>query len=469
MNRSSAVVLAILFCAACVSVARGAGNPANGQATFETWCSGCHGAAKNNLSGVMNGANNPTTILSAWASYAPMWFLQSAFQNEQQTAEDVAAYLGAVAAGTKWLLQVPVALDLGSAMVGTQIPPMAIIVSSAGTSGVGITSVTSSNPAEFVVVSSTCTGTIAAATSCQITVAFKPSALGERGGAITILSNGAGNPQSVTLSGTGTSSVTTAVNYEGLWWASPPGSESGWGINFAHQGDVIFATWFTYDLTGKGWWLSMTANKTGKNVFAGTLYQTSGPAFDAVPFDPTQVVGTAVGMATLTFTDASDAIFAYTVNGISQIKAITREVFGPLPTCTFSAQNNLAAATNYQDLWWKTPAGSESGWGINLTQQGETIFATWFTYDHDHSAMWLTATANKTAPGTYSGDLYRTTGPAFNAVPFNPSAVIPTKVGSATFTFGDGNNGVFSYTVNQVSQSKAITREVFRAPGTVCK
>ncbi|HEY5307625.1 MAG TPA: hypothetical protein VIK97_03865, partial [Casimicrobiaceae bacterium] len=48
-------------------------------------------------------------------------------------------------------------------------------------------------------------------------------------------------------------------NYGGLWWNAPPGSESGWGINLAHQGDTIFATWFTYDLAGKAWWLSMTA------------------------------------------------------------------------------------------------------------------------------------------------------------------------------------------------------------------
>jgi serine protease len=41
----------------------------------------------------------------------------------------------------------------------------------------------------------------------------------------------------------------------GLWWAAPAGSESGWGINFANQGNVIFATWFTYDATGKAWWL----------------------------------------------------------------------------------------------------------------------------------------------------------------------------------------------------------------------
>ena len=38
-----------------------------------------------------------------------------------------------------------------------------------------------------------------------------------------------------------------SLNFQGLWWNAPAGSESGWGINFAHQGDVIFATWFTHD------------------------------------------------------------------------------------------------------------------------------------------------------------------------------------------------------------------------------
>src|SRR5207249_1690812 len=28
------------------------------------------------------------------------------------------------------------------------------------------------------------------------------------------------------------------IKVEGLWWAAPAGSESGWGINFAQQGDV---------------------------------------------------------------------------------------------------------------------------------------------------------------------------------------------------------------------------------------
>jgi serine protease len=263
--------------------------------------------------------------------------------------------------------------------------------------------------------------------------------------------------------------ASATVNYEGLWWKSPAGSESGWGINLAHQGDVIFATWFTYDATGKAWWLSMTANASAANVFSGTLYRTQGPAFSAVPFNSGAVTATPVGTGTLTFTDANDGTFAYTVNGVSQKKAITRQVFGALPACTFGAQTDLSLATNYQDLWWATPAGSESGWGVNLTQQGDTIFATWFTYDTDGSPLWLSATASRTGSSTFSGTLYRTSGPAFSAVPFDPSRVTRTPVGTLSLAFANGDAATFAYTVNGVSQAKAIARQVFRAPGTICR
>jgi len=269
------------------------------------------------------------------------------------------------------------------------------------------------------------------------------------------------------MSGSVSGSAAVA-NYEGLWWNAPAGSESGWGLNVAHQGDVIFATWFTYDATGKGWWLVMTAPKTAPNTYSGTLYQTTGPPFNAVPFNPMLVTPTQVGTGTLTFSDGNNGTFAYIVNGIPQTKNITHQVFGPLPTCTFGA-GNLAAATNYQDLWWAAPAGSESGWGINFTQEGDTIFATWFTYDLDGTPMWLVVTAPKTAPGTYAGTLYRTTGPAFNAVPFNPASVVPTAVGMATLSFTNGNAGTFAYTVNGVPQTKAVTREVFSGTGTICQ
>ena len=165
--------------------------------------------------------------------------------------------------------------------------------------------------------------------------------------------------------------------------------------------------------------------------------------------------------------DLNSGSFAYTVDGVMQNKSITRQIFGTLPTCA-TATGSLTAATNYTDLWWASPAGSEAGWGINLTHQSDTIFATWFTYDLNGSPMWLVATAPKTSPGVYSGALYRTTGLPFNAVPYVPNADIAAQVGTATFSFSDGNNATFAYMVNGVAQNKAITREVFNPPGTVC-
>ena len=262
-------------------------------------------------------------------------------------------------------------------------------------------------------------------------------------------------------------------NYEGLWWNAPAESEPGWGLALAHQGNVIFATWYTYDATGKGLWLSMTASLastvTTQPAYTGTLSQCSGPAFDSVPFNPSFVRCVAAGTGVLVFTDNNNATFTSTINGATQTRKITRQVFGPLPTCTFGLFSDLTQAFNYQDLWWAAPAGSESGWGVFLTHQGDTIFATWFTYAADRSPLWLVATASKTATGTYAGTLYQTSGPPFNIVPFDPTKVVATAVGSATFTFTDGNNGTFAYTVNGETQSKAITRQIFVAPGTVCQ
>lgn len=260
------------------------------------------------------------------------------------------------------------------------------------------------------------------------------------------------------------------INLGGLWWNAPTGSEPGWALNLAHQGDVVFATWVTYDSTGKAWWLSMTANRVADNVYSGTLYQTHGPAFSAVPFDSSRVTLTAVGTGTLTFSGADTGTFAYAVDGVSQAKNVTRGAFASLvPVCTFGALSNLALATNYQDVWSNAPLGSEPGWAINLAHQGGIIFAIWLTYDLDGTPLWLSATLVKANGAAYAGTLYRTTGPPFSAVPFDPARVTLAPVGAASITFADGNTGVFSYSVNGVAQTKPITRNVFRAPGTVCQ
>jgi hypothetical protein len=124
-----------------------------------------------------------------------------------------------------------------------------------------------------------------------------------------------------------------------------------------------------------------------------------------------------------------------------------------------------APPANYTGLWWKSPAGSESGWGMSIDHQGDTLFSIWFTYGADRNGEWLfMSDARKTGDATYSGTLYRTTGPSFDSIPWTPSAVATATVGSGTLTFTDADNGTFAYSVNGASQSKAITRLVFWGP-----
>ncbi len=255
------------------------------------------------------------------------------------------------------------------------------------------------------------------------------------------------------------STVAAGSNYQGLWW-NP--QESGWGINFAHQGDIVFATWFTYDGAGKPWWLIAVLSRTADGVYAGPVSTVAGPLFNSVPFGPAPVE-TEVGTMTATFADAIHATVAYTVNGVSQVKAVVPQQFGSMPTCVWGGEPNLALATNYQDLWWNP---QESGWGVNFTHQGDIIFATWFTYDAQGKPWWLIAVLSRTAAGVYAGPVSTVAGPPFNAVPWG--TVAETEIGSATATFANGNSASFAYTVNGVAQTKSITRQVFVAPGTVC-
>lgn len=277
------------------------------------------------------------------------------------------------------------------------------------------------------------------------------------------------------------------ISYQGLWWNAPAGSQSGWGINLAHQGGILFATWFTYDADGTGMWLVATdaelINSGGDDapmygyggggmvqtpIYSGTLYRTVGSPLDA-PFDASKVKVTAVGSVVFTFTSPNDGNVTYTYNGKVGSADITRQVFSTMPDCEMGG--TMPATPNFSDLWWNAPAGSESGWGVNLTQQGSIIFATWFTYDSTGKGEWLVMTDGEPVTGsamTWSGALYRTTGPAFGT-PWDNSKVKLTQAGTATFSFSDATNGMFTAVVDGKTVSKPITRQVYQSPPTVCR
>jgi YVTN family beta-propeller protein len=315
--------------------------------------------------------------------------------------------------------------------------------------------------------------TIDGATNAVTTIAIPSNARGLAVNAVTNRVYVASDAGVTVIDGAGVPTsgpvAPTTFNVQGLWWSSPAGSQSGWGVNLTQQGATLFATWFTYDAQGNGLWLVMSSGATTTpNTYTGALYQTTGPAFNAVPFDATKVTRTAVGSASFSFTDEFNGTFAYTVNGISGSKAITRQVYDPrVPVCTLGGSSS--ASPNYQALWWASPAGTESGWGVNVTHQGDTLFVTWFTYGPDGKGMWLVGSSvNRTSEGIYSGPLYRMIGPPWNASAWNAAAVTPTQVGSVTLSFSDANSGTFAYTVNGISQAKPIERQVFADPITAC-
>ena len=141
------------------------------------------------------------------------------------------------------------------------------------------------------------------------------------------------------------------------------------------------------------------------------------------------------------------------------------------PTGILDAANMAAAkrtapvlqGTGYiNDLWF--PA-NESGWGLNLVEQGDRAFATLFVYDAQNRPHWYSASnlVAGTSGGrpSWSGDLEESNGPYYGAQ-FDPSRVTRRVVGTMTFVLQESGDGSLAYTVNGVSVTKTVKRFAFR-------
>ena len=251
-------------------------------------------------------------------------------------------------------------------------------------------------------------------------------------------------------------------------WFNP--NEAGWGLNLNQQGSLMFATLFTYDSSRAPMWLVMSGGALQADgvSFTGDLFRTTGPAFNANPFTPIGLSNvTRVGSMTVSFSEANAGVLRYDVNGVQVTKSMQRQVYGTHAANCLPTAESRVSATNYQDLWWN-PA--ESGWGVNLTHQDNTLFATLFTYEAGGNGVWLVMSGGaRQQDGSYLGDLFKVSGSAFNATPFVPTSLADiTLVGTMRLRFADGNNGTLTYTFNGTSVTKAITRQEFSTPVSAC-
>ena len=240
--------------------------------------------------------------------------------------------------------------------------------------------------------------------------------------------------------------TTTTTNYQDLWWNQ---NESGWGMSITQHGSMIFAALYTYDQSGQPTWYVMSSCPISVNSCEGDIYRVSGGTSPTVTWNGSSKAVAKAGTGILTFTDANNGTFDYTLNGVTGSKSISRQVF---------STGTTLPAVDYTDLWWNA---NESGWGVALSQQYGIIFAAWYTYDATGKAIWYVASSCPVSGSGCTGDVYQVTGGSPLTSIWNSSNKAVTKAGSVTFVFTDANNGSMSYSINGIAGNRVITRQEF--------
>jgi len=243
------------------------------------------------------------------------------------------------------------------------------------------------------------------------------------------------------------------LDYTDMWWVGA--SENGWGVSITQHALNQFIVLYVYDDQGRPIWYVLPQGTWNANqtAFTGALYQPTGSAFSSyntAQFNPFGLTGASVGTATITYNSASTATLTYTINGKSGTKSIQRQVFG-----ASDGQKQLFV----NDMWW---AGlNENGWGMNIAQQGRVLFPVWYTYDSTGTTRFFAVPGGTWVGNTFTGDIYSTTSSAWLGANYIAGNFTANKVGTMSLTFSDQENAIMTYTVNGVTQTKAITRQPF--------
>lgn len=124
-----------------------------------------------------------------------------------------------------------------------------------------------------------------------------------------------------------------------------------------------------------------------------------------------------------------------------------------------TAAQATSFATDTSDAWYNP---NESGWGLTIAQQNDTLFAVLFVYGPGNTATWYAAPsmpfAGVSASGTtYTGTLYQMTGSPYTQT-FNPAMNTSRAVGTATFTLTNLTTGTIAYSIDNVAVVKSVQR-----------
>ena len=135
-----------------------------------------------------------------------------------------------------------------------------------------------------------------------------------------------------------------------------------------------------------------------------------------------------------------------------------------LPLLMISPARGSAFSTDNTDLWLTQ---GEDGWGMQMVQQADVLFATIYVYDNNGNPIYYTVTlapngTDAAGETIWVGDLYLTHGPWFGSPTFSSTLVSYRKVGQMTYVPHFLATSSLNYTVDGVAVSKAIYRYTLR-------
>ncbi len=135
----------------------------------------------------------------------------------------VVTYSLVIDPATPMLSITPSSLSFPSTTVGTSAATQVVTIKNTGTVAVSFTestTITGSGASSFSRTASTCVNPLAAGASCTNTFAFTPTAAGALAATVTYSDTAAGSPQTVSLSGTGTSGAGLTITPSSLTFPS---------------------------------------------------------------------------------------------------------------------------------------------------------------------------------------------------------------------------------------------------------
>jgi RHS repeat-associated protein len=289
-------------------------------------------------------------------------------------------------------------LTFSPTKVGTSSIAQAITINNTGTGILTLSPFVLTG--DYAATATTCGAQLPPASSCNVSVTFTPTAVGARPGALSLSTNAAGSPHSVSLAGTGyvTGPLPILSPSPLAFGAVAVGSSSpSQAITLSNAGDLPFS-------------------QTGITVGAPFAFQQSCPTIFApgascaldVTFTPA-VIGPAAGSISVT-TDVAAAPLSALLTGDGLDPALAANPTSFTPSSVSFGTHVVNVQSGAKVVTIKNISGAPLTFvGITITQPFTIVSTTCGTGLLVDEECTVTVTFDPTIPGTYTGGLVVTT------------------------------------------------------------